>query len=374
MRRQRLVIAAATMVLLAIGVVMVYSASAPMAFERYGDPAYFLKRHLAYVAMGLAVALAVLWIDYLDLKRYTKWLLGLSVLLLILVLLPGISREIAGAKRWFRLGSFSFQPSELAKLTLILYMAELLSRKHADLKNFFAGFLPAMFVAGVCVGLILLQPDLGTAVAIAAVVFMIFFVAGIRLAHVLPFVVAAIPILYAMVFNVAYRRRRILAFLNPWADPEGSGFQMLQSYIALGSGGPWGVGLANSKQKLLYLPAAHTDFVFAIVGEEFGLIGTFLILGLLALVVWQGFRIAARAPDRFGRLLAVGLTSMIGLEALVNIGVNAGALPTKGLPLPFVSYGGSNLVFHLASIALLLNIARYRRVVVREIRDPGVPL
>ena len=359
MRKLRTQLFMVTVLLLAIGVVMVYSASAISAHEIYKDNMYYLKRQLLYLCLGVIASLLIMSVDYDVLKKYAKPVLAVTFFLLVLVLVPGISREIAGARRWFRFSFLSFQPSQVAKIVLILYFADFLSRKQSEIKSFREGFMPPMIILGVCVGLILLEPDLGTAVAISVVAFLMLFVAGIKLAHLVPMIVGSVPVLLVLILHKAYRMRRILAFVNPWQDPQGVGFQIIQSYIALGSGGPFGVGLGQSRQKLLYLPGCHTDFIFSIIGEELGLIGAGAVIILFALFVWIGIRIALRARDLFGHLAALGIVSMIGLESVINIAVATGSMPTKGLPLPFISYGGSSLVFDMIGVALLLNIAKY---------------
>ncbi|MFH1778515.1 MAG: putative lipid II flippase FtsW [Candidatus Omnitrophota bacterium] len=358
MRKLRLQLFVVTVILIAFGIVMVYSASAIYAYEYLKDSAYFLKRHLIYLFLGITASLWIMSVDYNVIKKYIKPVLIISFILLILVLIPGIGREIAGARRWFRFSIFSFQPSQALKLALILYIADVLSRKQSEIRSFFHGFLPPMIILGVSVGLILLQPDLGTAVAIAAVVYMMLFIAGIRLFHLVPLLVSSLPALGVIILAKPYRMKRISAFLNPWEDPQGIGFQIIQSYIALGSGGLFGVGLGQSRQKLFYLPGAHTDFIFSIIGEELGLIGTASIVILFIVFIWLGVRIAIRSRDLFGHLAALGIVLMIGLEAVINIGVATGSIPTKGLPLPFISYGGSSLIFDMMGVALLLNIAK----------------
>jgi cell division protein FtsW len=348
-----------TVILLAIGVVMVYSASAVNAYETLKDSAYFLKRQLVYLFLGVIASLMIMAVDYDVIKKYVKPVLMVTFFLLVLVLVPGISREISGAHRWFRLFSLSFQPSQAMKLVMILYLADFLSRKQSDIRSFWEGFMPPMIILGVTVGLILLEPDLGTSVAISIVAVIMLFVAGMKLAHLIPMIVGSVPVLLVLVFLKAYRKRRILAFIDPWSDPQGVGFQIIQSFIALGSGGLFGVGLGQSRQKLLYLPGCHTDFIFSIIGEELGLVGAGAVIILFVLFIWLGFRIALRARDLFGHLAALGIVSMIALEAIINIAVATGSMPTKGLPLPFISYGGSSLIFDMMGVALLLNIAKY---------------
>ena len=280
-------------------------------------------------------------------------------LLLICVLVPPFSHAAGGAKRWLQLGPLSFQVSELAKFTLIVYLADFLSRKPlSTLQNFWKGFLPPALMLGVFLGLILLQPDLGTVIAIGLVAVILFYLGRARMVFLLASFLAALPALTLLLFRVPYRRRRILAFLDPWDDPQGIGFQIIQSFIALGSGGLHGLGLGQSRQKLFYLPEAHTDFIFSIIGEELGLIGTLAICFLFFVFLVLGIRIAVKALDLFGCLLASGIVSMICLQAIINIGVVTGSLPTKGLPLPFISFGGSSLLINLVSIGVLLNIAK----------------
>jgi cell division protein FtsW len=285
--------------------------------------------------------------------------LTVAFILLVLVLVPGIGREVSGARRWFRFGVFSFQPSEFANLAVIIYIADFISRKGSVVRsNFLSGFLPPMLVLGGAVFMLLLQPDLGTSVAIAIVVFIMLFIGGVRIKYLASLVLASLPMLYILIFSVPYRRARILAFLNPWADPKGTGFQIIQSHIALGSGGILGVGLGHSRQKLFYLPAAHTDFIFSIIGEELGLIGTITIIILFIVFIQQSVKIIKNAADKFSFFLGLGLAAMICIKAVINIGVSCGIFPTKGLPLPFISYGGSSFIFDMISVGILLNIGR----------------
>ena len=345
-------------ILICIGIVMIYSVSSIYAWERYNDGLFFLKRHISFLFIGAFLAFLIMGVDYRKLKRFAKPFLILSLLLLVLVLIPGIGREVSGARRWFRFKFISFQPSELANMATIIYIADFINRKGNMIKQFLHGFLPPVCVLGLVALLILMQPDLGTALAIGIVVFIMLFVSGARPAYLLSVVLASLPVVYLLIFSVPYRRMRILAFLNPWLDPKGSGFQIIQSQIALGSGGIFGVGLGHSRQKLFYLPAAHTDFIFSIIGEELGLVGTLGIVILFMLFIQQGLKVIKNAPDKFGYLLSLGLVLMISLKAIINIGVSCGLLPTKGLPLPFISYGGSSLIFDMVSVGILINIAR----------------
>jgi cell division protein FtsW len=362
MRDTRVSLVMITVTLIAIGVVMIFSASSIYAWERLGDSTYFLKRHLFFLFIGLLMALVAMSVDYRLLRQYSRPIMLVSLFLLLLLLVPGVSREIAGARRWYRFLGVSFQPSELAKIAVIVYMADFISRKENQITDFYRTFIPSMMVLGAFCLLVLAQPDLGTAVSLVVIVFVMLFVAGFKVAHLGWVLVSALPVLYLLILRVPYRRARIVAFLNPWADPKGAGFQIIQSQIALGSGGLLGVGLGRSMQKLFYLPAAHTDFIFSIIGEELGLLGASLVILLFVLFIFQAAKIAKSAVDSFGFFLCVGIITLIAFEAVVNIGVSIGCLPTKGLPLPFISYGGSSLVFDMVGVGLLLNVSRFKEL------------
>lgn len=349
-----------TFILIIIGIVMIYSTSAIYAGETYKDPTYFLKRHLVYLIFGLLLSLWILSVDAQQIRRCAKPCMLAVLFLLLAVLVPGVGHKVSGARRWFRLGWISIQPSELAQLAIMLYLGDLLTRKRGQIQNFFTGVLPAMIVLGVTLALILIEPDLGSAVAIGVVALLILFIAGIRGGMIGSFGLAAVPLLFGLILLKPYRVRRVLAYLNPWADPEGAGFQLIQSLVALGSGGLFGLGLGESRQKLFYLPAAHTDFIFSVIGEELGLVGATLVLLVMIVFVWYGIRLALRAPDGFGLLTGLGIVFLMALEALVHVGVTTGAIPTKGLPFPFISYGGSALIVNLMGVAVLLNITRPR--------------
>ncbi|MBI3616147.1 MAG: putative lipid II flippase FtsW [Candidatus Omnitrophica bacterium] len=362
MRRLRRRLLLLTGILVMIGIVMIYSTSAIYARETYGDAAFFLKRHLFYLAVGILLSLWVLSRDPQQIRRGIKPFLGVSLLLLVMVLIPGVGHRVSGASRWFRIGPLGVQPSEVAQLAVILYVADVLTRKRSQLENFIHGVLPPLMILGLALVLILAEPDLGTSVALASVVLLLFFIAGVRSRVLLPLLLSAVPLVIGLILTKPYRVRRILAYLNPWADPEGAGFQLIQSLVALGSGGWLGLGLGESKQKLFYLPAAHTDFIFSVIGEEVGFIGATIVVVLVGWLIWTGFRLSLQAPDGFGLFSGLGITMLMALESLVHIGVTTGAIPTKGLPLPFISYGGTVLVVNLVSIAILLNITRPRQV------------
>ena len=361
MRQIRINLFLVTSILLAIGTVMIYSSSSAFAYESYGSSAYFLKRHIIFMFIGLIAAVSLMSFDYGKLKNYAKPFLIFSILLLIAVFIPGIGRSAGGARRWIKLGSISFQPSEIAKMALVFYAADVLSRKQSEIKDFLYGFLPLMIALGVCISLILLEPDLGTAVALTFLIIIMAFIAGVDIKQLLAMIVPGLIAMIGLIATKPYRIKRIMAFWNPWNDPRGSGFQIIQSMVAMGTGGFFGVGLAHSKQKLFYLPEAHTDFIFSIIGEELGLIGTLGIVILFAIFIWLGFRIAYSARDLYGQFLAFGLVTMLALQVIINIAAVTGSIPTKGMPLPFISYGGTSLVYSLASVGLLLNIAKHRR-------------
>ncbi|MEE8360371.1 MAG: putative lipid II flippase FtsW [Candidatus Omnitrophota bacterium] len=358
MRNIRISIFAITALLISIGVVMIYSSSAIYAYENMGDSLLFLKKHLLFLVIGLIAGFGVMLFDYRLLKRHSRAILMIAILLLLLVLIPSFGSEVGGARRWFKIANFSFQPSEMAKLALIIYLADFLSRKGHDINRLAYGLFPIFAVAGVVMGLILLQPDLGTTVLIASFTLILLFSANIKWSYLTGLFGLSVPVLYFLIYRVPYRWNRILAFIDPWRDPKGTGFQIIQSFLALGSGGVLGVGLGMSKQKLFYLPEAHTDFIFSIIGEELGLVGTLSVTLLFMALIWQGMRAVLKTEDSFGRFMGLGIVSMIALEVVINIGVTIGALPTKGMPLPFISYGGTALVIHMVAIGLLLNIIK----------------
>jgi cell division protein FtsW len=343
-----------------IGVVMVYSASSVVAQAQFRDGAFFLKRQLAYAVIGLA-AMSVAWkVHYVKLRRWTVPLLGLTLLAVILVLFPHIGRVAGGARRWLSLGGvLNFQPAELAKLGMILYLSNFLANRGARVREFGAGLLPPLIVFLILAAALLRQPDLGSALILAIITFVLLFVGGARLYHLLLVGLAAVPAGLVVILHESYRSHRLLAFLDPWKDPQGAGFHIIQSLLALASGGLAGLGLGHSRQKFFYLPERHTDFIFAIIGEELGLVGTTAVIVLFALLAIWGYRIASRIPDRFGTLLCVGLTTMLVGQAALNIGVVTGSVPVTGVPLPFISFGGSSLVFSYVAIGMLLNLSQY---------------
>lgn len=346
-----------TLILVMIGLIMVFSTSSILAQQRYDDSYYFIKKQIVYVVIGLGFLVTLMNIDYHSLKKPVYVLLGISFILLILVLIPGIGVRVAGARRWINIGFMRFQPAEILKVSLVIWLAYSLDKKGDLVKSFKIGVLPHLLIAGIFILLLLLQPDFGTAAVIGLISIGLLFAAGVPWGYLLGIGAAALPAVYLMVYNVPYRRERILSFLNPWKDPGDTGFQIIQSFLAFYSGKITGLGLGDGRQKLFFLPEAHTDFIFSVIGEEVGLLGVFSILVLFFIFTFRGIRVAINANDQFGRFLAAGITLMISVQASLNIGIVLGLLPTKGLPLPFVSFGGSSLVMTLAATGILLNIS-----------------
>jgi cell division protein FtsW len=346
-----------TLLLVFLGLVMVFSASAIMAKERFGSGYYFLWKQLGWAVAGMATMVIGMKIDYKQYKQpaVVFSVLGITTLLLILVFFLDRSHN---THRWIHLGGFSLQPSELAKPALILFLAFFLENRSKEMKDWRRTLLPAIAPTLVFLLLIVLQPDLGTAIACAAITVCILYVAGLDMRHLgYAFLGSLLP-LYFLIFHVAYRRARILAFLNPYSDPQGRGFHIIQSLIAVSTGGITGMGLMEGKQKLFYLPEPHTDFIFSVTAEELGLIGALVVVALFATFLWRGIRTAHRTQDSFGRLLVVGITSMVVVQAFINISVVLGMMPTKGIPLPFISYGGSSIFITLACVGVLLNVSK----------------
>ncbi len=346
-----------TMLLVFLGLVMVFSASAVMARERFGSPYAFLSKQLIWAVAGLVAMVMAMRVDY---RRYKHpalvfSLMGFTTLLLISVFFLDRSHN---THRWIHAGGFSFQPSELAKPVLILFLAYFLDSRAKTIDDVRKTLLPAAAPVLVFLGLIVLEPDLGTAIACGGIAACILYVAGMRLRYFAYAFAASLVPLYFLIFHVSFRRARILAFLNPYADSQKSGFHIIQSLIAVGTGGVTGNGLMEGKQKLFYLPEPHTDFIFAVTAEELGLVGAMFVVALFAIFLWRGMRTSGRTEDVFGQYLAVGITCMVVLQAFINISVVLGMMPTKGIPLPLVSYGGSSLFVTLACVGVLLNITK----------------
>ncbi len=349
------VLVGTVLALAAFGVVMVFSAGAVFAAKKYGDATYFLKREVVYAMLGVGAMTVAMRVDYSVYRRFAYPLLFASIGSLLLVL--KIGTRVGGAIRWFRLGPLSFQPSELAKLALCVYLATLLARKAEKVRVFSVGFLPPLLVTGIMMGLLLKQPDLGTAAIFGAVALCLLFVAGTRTSYIILALLVAAPAGWNFIVSTPFRMRRMLAFLDPWAFRRDVGYQITESLISVGSGGVTGLGLGDGRQKLFFLPEAHTDFILSIVGEELGLLGILGVIAAFVVLVWRGLRAGFRARDAFGTYLAFGISAMFGLQALVNIGVVLGSLPTKGLPLPFISYGGTSLIMSLFAGGVLANIS-----------------
>lgn len=347
-----------TATLTVLGLAMVLSASSVSAFARYGSSFVFFNRQAAYAAVGMVALILASRIRHEAWRRLSVPLLGGTILLLLLVLHPAAGTVAGGSARWISVGPVTVQPSELAKLAVIAFTATVLARKEKVLRDPLHVAVPLLPVVLVVCGLVMLQPDLGTTMLIAGAVFLMLFSAGVRLSHLAVTAVAGGAVGFALVMVEDYRRARFLAFLHPEADPLSKGWQLYQSLIALGSGGWTGVGLGASRQKWMYVPNAHTDFVFSILGEELGLVGEFVVLALFGVLIYGGIRVAARAPDTFGRILAAGIVGWFGLQVIVNLGAVTGVLPITGVPLPLVSYGGSSLVVTLVAVGVLASIAR----------------
>lgn len=347
-----------TLLLILIGLIMIMSASGVRAYNLYGNAHYFFTRQLIFALAGLAIMIIASTIDYNIYYRNSKKILALGFFLLILVLIPGVGRTAGGATRWISLGFFDFQPSEAIKIALIIYISSFISRKPAKIQKFKDGILPVIIIIGLSAILIMQQPDMGTAVNIIGFSFILLLVGGMKLKHLFGLSVPGVLFMVYYISSAPYRLNRVQAFLNPWEDPRGTGYHIIQSLLALGSGGLTGVGPGNSRQKFLYLPEPGTDFIFAILGEEFGLIGAGFVIILFGLLAYRGVLIALNAKNLFGSLLAIGIISMIIIQVLINIGAVTALLPVTGITLPFISYGGSSLLISFYAVGILLNISR----------------
>lgn len=360
----------ATVGLALFGVVMVYSASAMIAQQENHSQFLYLGKQALWTSIGFVAMFVAMRFDYQQLNN--RWivygLLALTILLLVAVF--GFS-PVNGARRWIKLRGFSIQPSEIAKLSLALFLARFLQRRTGDETSFWRTFLPCFFVLAIVAGLVAREPDLGTALMLAIICFTVCFAAGVRPMHLVYAVVPALLFVGKMLIFTPFRMKRLAAFIDPWADAQGTGYQVVQSLIAVGSGGAHGLGFAQGRQKLLFLPFAHSDFIFAVVGEELGLVGASIIVLVFAIFLWRGMRAALRAPDRFGMLLGVGIVIGIVAQALLNMSVVLALVPTKGIPLPFISYGGSSIVPTLAAVGILLNISQYAALGKRADYDDG---
>ncbi|MGC8927329.1 MAG: putative lipid II flippase FtsW [Myxococcota bacterium] len=354
------------LILVSLGIVFIYSSSSVYSYKQFGYSEYFLYKHLIYVLLGLFGMIVFSRIDYGFYKRHPYLIIVVCILLVLSVYIPGIGVVKNGARRWLNLGIITFQPSELLKYGFVIYMAFLVSKSQERISSFKAGFLPGLLVMIIVAGILLKQPDFGTTVLLMFTFLSLYFVAGTRISYIFGLLIAAIPIIYTIIIRSPYKRARILAFMNPELHKDTIGYQVYESLISLGSGGLWGQGLGMSKQKLLYLPAAHTDFILAIIGEETGFIGVTLLLFLFIVFIIAGFRVALKARDLFGVYLGFAITIMFAYQVLINMAVVMSLIPTKGLTLPFISYGGSSIIFSLVGVGILNNIYINSDVVVED--------
>ena len=363
-----------TFVLVACGMLMIYSSSVFYAQDAYRDPLYFFKREVMWVFAGLCAALVARYVHYQTVQKHSGTLLLCATVMLGLVFVPGIGHEVNNASRWLRVAGFTFQPSEFAKIAIIIFVADRLARERRHVSQFMRGVCVPLVMIGVPLGLILVEPDLGTPIVIMATVFALFYVGGTKLWHLIVMGACGIPVVAALIIRYPFRMRRLMTFMNPDADPLGAGFQIRQSLIAVGSGQINGVGLGKSVQKIHYLPEAHTDFVYAIAGEELGFVGAGAIIILFIAFLTVMYRLSRMVHDMFGHLVIVGVMTMIGLQTIINIGVVTGCLPTKGIALPFISYGGSSLVMTLAMCGFVVNIVENQaRLRVEQTRSRSNP-
>jgi cell division protein FtsW len=347
----------AVLALVALGLVMVYSSSAVTAQDKLGDSFHYLKRQLVGAGLGLVAMALAMKVGYRKLARYAYPLLLVAIVLLIAVLIPGVGVVVGGARRWIRFPGFRVQPAEIAKLAWVVYLSYSLAKKREKVATFSVGFVPHLVLCGLLVGLCMLQPDFGSSVLLVFLLFVLLFAAGTKLSYLVGSVLLALPLAYVAIATSPYRMKRILAFLDPWAHRHDVGYQVAESLMSIGSGGVTGLGLGDGRQKLFFLPEAHTDFIFAIIGEELGLVGVTLITVLYGIIIWRGIRAALAAGETFGTYLGLGLTSIIAFQATVNMCVAMGFLPTKGLTLPFVSYGGTSLVVMMGAAGVLLSLS-----------------
>jgi cell division protein FtsW len=347
----------AVLALVSFGIVMVYSTTAILAGDRFGDPYFFLKRQALYAIIGFLMMIGMMFVPHEMLKRFAYPILAVSILSLIAVLVPGIGHRAGGSMRWLRISSLSFQPSEFVKLGLIIFLSYFLTKKEEKIRSFSFGFLPTLILSGLVIALVLKEPDFGAALFLTTMVFLFLFVSGARVIYIAASFLLALPVAYYLLTNVAYRYRRLMSFIRPWDDPGGTSFQIIQSFLSFGSGGLFGLGLGEGRQKLFFLPAPHTDFIFSVIGEELGLVGAMVLVLLFFILTLRGIAIANAMEDRFGALLALGVTLMISLQAVINMGVVLGLLPTKGLTLPFISYGGTSLITNLVGVGILLRLS-----------------
>ena len=347
--------------LVVIGIIMVFSSSHYYALSKMGDSYHFLKRELIWAGLGFVSMLATMNFNYKKYKKIAVIGYFFSLILLILVLTP-LGIEYNGAKRWLGVGSITIMPGEISKICAIFFVASFLSQKPERIKSFFQGVLPCLLIIGIYAALILKQPNLSTAVTIAVIIASMMFVTGMRWIHVAAMGFAGVAALILMIIAEPYRMRRLVGFLDPFSDPQDTGYQVIQSLLALGSGGLFGVGLGKSVQKYLYIPEPQNDFIFAVIGEELGFVGCTTVIILFLLLIWRGIRIAINAPDLFGCLIATGIITMVAVQVIINIAVATSSMPVTGIPLPFISWGGNSLALFMAAMGVLLNISRHSKL------------
>lgn len=346
-----------TLILVTVGTAMIYSSSSIIALERFKDGQYFLKKQILFVFLGLISMVLMTKIPYTQLRKWAYPGMLLSLLLLAILLIPNVGIKHGGATRWLNMGVFSFQVTEMVKISMVVFLSHLLARKAHQLKKFSKGVLIPMVITSIVILLVLLEPDFGTAAIIAAILILMLCIAGSRITHILLLMAAFIPVGVLLILYKGYRVARLTAFLDPWKDASNTGFQIIQSLLSFGSGGTFGVGIGDGMQKLFYLPEPHTDFILSILAEESGFIGVTIVIVMFAIFAFRGFMIALKAPDLFGALLAVGLTMVIALESFINIAGVMGIIPLKGLVLPFLSYGGTAFIMSMTAVGILLNIS-----------------
>ncbi|WP_430153272.1 stage V sporulation protein E [Peribacillus simplex] len=356
-----LILIIVTLSLLTVGLIMVYSASAIWATYKFDDSFYFAKRQLLFACVGVIAMFFIMNVDYWTWRTWAKILIIICFIMLLAVLVPGIGMERNGSRSWIGVGAFSVQPSEFMKLAMIAFLAKFLSERQKLITSFKKGMLPSLGLVFLAFGLIMLQPDLGTGTVMVGTCIVMIFISGAKISHFVGLGLIGVVGFIGLILSAPYRIKRITSFLDPWEDPLGSGFQMIQSFYAIGPGGLFGLGLGQSRQKFFYLPEPQTDFIFAILSEELGFIGGSLVILLFALMLWRGIRIALGAPDLYGSLVAVGIIAMVAIQVMINIGVVTGLMPVTGITLPLLSYGGSSLTLMLMAIGVLLNISRYSR-------------
>ncbi|MBA3035328.1 MAG: putative lipid II flippase FtsW [Desulfobacterium sp.] len=342
--------------LVIIGIIMVYSASSVLALKKFGTDYYFLKKQAMFALAGVIALVSCRHFNYRYYRVLAYPLLIFSIILLIAIHIPGIGYSVKGSARWLRFAGLTIQPSEFARLSLIIYLAYSIDKKREQIKNFYVGFLPHVLVLGILTLLILLQPDFGSVVILCSLTWLMLFVGGVRILYLGSSVLLILPVAYFYMISAGYRAKRWLSFWDPWQYSADEGYQIVHSLMAFGTGGIWGTGIGNGYQKLYYLPEPHTDFILSVIGEELGLFGVVIIIILYAFILFRGISIARKTDDPFGALLATGITIAVGMQACINMGVTLGLLPTKGLTLPFLSYGGTSLLINMAAMGILMNI------------------